>query len=206
MNNTPETHIQILQVEHLCSAPTLEAMPQEGIPEVAFVGRSNVGKSSLFNRITGRKNLAHTSSVPGKTQSFHSYEVTARVNGEDHLLHLIDLPGFGYAKFSKKKREYISRLTVEYMSSRDPLKGILLLNDIRRDPAEDELAIQALGFEYGIPVCIVATKADKVKRNDVKKRLKAIADKYHLQADDIIISGEKYQHDPVWQQILMLLG
>lgn len=203
MNTNAE--IKILRVDHLCSAPTLEAMPQEGMPEVALVGRSNVGKSSLFNRLTGRKNLARTSSVPGKTQSFHSYEVSARVNGDEQLLHLIDLPGFGYAKFAKKKREYISRLTVDYMASREPLRGILLLNDIRRDPAEDELAVQALGFEHGIPVCIVATKADKVKRNDVKKRLKAIADQYHLQAEDLIVTGEKYSTEPLWRQIFMLL-
>lgn len=186
------------------SATTLQALPDEGIPEVAIVGRSNVGKSTLINRLTRRKKMAYTSSVPGKTQGFFSYQVLSKQDGDKRTLHLVDLPGFGYAKFAKKKREYISRLTVEYIQHRHCLKGVFLLNDIRRDPAEDELSVQALGFESDVPINIVATKADKIKKHEVKKRLKDLAKGYNLEAEDLILTGEKLSVEPLWQRIFAL--
>ncbi|MCB0320296.1 MAG: ribosome biogenesis GTP-binding protein YsxC [Bdellovibrionales bacterium] len=197
----------VTSAELLSTATTLDAMPQEGVSEIAVIGRSNVGKSSLINRLTQRKKLAFTSSVPGKTQSFHSYEITLR-DEDAHLttFHLVDLPGFGYAKFAKKKREYISRLTVDYILSRDCLKGVMLLNDFRRDPEEDEQAIQNLAFENDISLIIVLTKADKLKRNEIEKRRKIIASQYGLEGGDVLISGEKYPTEPIWKRIASIVG
>lgn len=186
------------------SATTLQALPDEGVPEIAIVGRSNVGKSTLLNRLTGRKKLAYTSSVPGKTQAFHSYQVKSKRGGDSHTFHLVDLPGFGYAKFAKRKREYISRLTVEYVMHRHCLKGIFLLNDMRREPQEDELSIQALAFESEVPVSIVLTKSDKLKKQEIKKRQKEIAKAYNLEAEDLIVTGEKVSTGPLWKQIYAL--
>ena len=186
------------------SATTLQALPDDGIPEIAIVGRSNVGKSTLLNRLTGRKKLAYTSSVPGKTQSFHSYQVKAKQDGEENTLHLVDLPGFGYAKFAKRKREYINRLTVEYILHRHCLKGVFLLNDIRRDPQTDELSLQELAFESEVPLTIVLTKADKVKKGEIKKRSKEIAEQYHLEPEDLVITGDKYSAEPIWSRIYEL--
>ncbi|MCI5066117.1 ribosome biogenesis GTP-binding protein YihA/YsxC [bacterium] len=196
--------IKIKDVALHSSATTLQALPAEGIPEIAIIGRSNVGKSTLLNRLTGRKKLAYTSSVPGKTQSFQSYEVHTTYNGEEHLLHLVDLPGFGYAKFAKKKREYISRLTVDYIMHRHCLRGIFLLTDIRREPKEDELSIQSLTYENGVPLVIVLTKADKIKKGELKKRQKEVAAAYALEAEDLLITGEKLSTTSLWQQIHLL--
>lgn len=197
--------ITIMEAFLHSSATTLQALPAEGIPEVAIVGRSNVGKSTLLNRLVGRKKLAYTSSVPGKTQSFHSYQIQTKGGDDDrNTLHLVDLPGFGYAKFAKKKREYISRLTVEYILHRHCLNGVLLLNDIRRNPEEDELAIQELTGESETPLLIVLTKADKVKKNEIKKRQKEISKSYRLEPEDLLIAGDKIGVGPLWTQILEL--
>ena len=125
----------------------LKDLPKD-YPQIALLGRSNAGKSTLVNRLCNRKSLAKTSKTPGRTQEFNFFEVTYKANDELKKFHLVDLPGFGFAKFSKVKQNALSKNIVNYLTSDLPLLGILLLNDSRRTPKEDEFAIQKLCFNY----------------------------------------------------------
>ena len=136
---------------------------------MAFAGRSNVGKSSLLNRIVGRRSLAHTSKTPGKTQTLNVYEIA----GE---FYLVDLPGYGFAKVSKAKRAGFSKLISAYLSKRHGLIGVVWLLDIRRDPSRDDLAMADMIVERGTPALVAITKADKVSRTHRRHRLNVIAD------------------------------
>ncbi|KGO32023.1 GTP-binding protein YsxC, partial [Oenococcus alcoholitolerans] len=113
------------------SAVSKKQYPNDGLPEIAFVGRSNVGKSSLINTILDRKNLAHTSGQPGKTQTLNFYRL-------DKKLFFVDVPGYGFAKVSKKKREEFGQMVEEYLSSRPLLKGVVSLIDARHQPTADD--------------------------------------------------------------------
>jgi len=136
---------------------------------VAFVGRSNVGKSSILNRIIGRRSLAHTSKTPGKTRTLNVYDI----GGE---FYLVDLPGYGYAKVSKAERAGFSKLINAYLSKRHDLVGVVWLLDIRRDPSRDDLAIADVIVDRGTPALIAITKADKVSKSFRARRVKSIAE------------------------------
>ena len=198
--------IQVLESEFSRGVSSLDGLPDSELPEIAFVGRSNVGKSSLINRLTNRKNLARTSGTPGKTQELNFYSLTLRTEEEPKkLLHFVDLPGFGYAKFSKKKREYISRLTVEYVQQREQLRVICLLNDCRRVPEEDELALRELAFESGVHCLVVLTKFDKLKQSERAKLVNQISDAYGLEPQDLVRSGLKEPTQSLWERVLPLI-
>jgi GTP-binding protein len=139
-------------------------LPIDGLPEVAFAGRSNVGKSSLINRLLERRRLAHTSSTPGKTRQLNYYRV-------DNRLYLVDLPGYGYARGSKPARAHLGKLVESYLRGRRPLRAVLQLIDARREPTElDWLMIEWLRQE-GRPFLLVFTKADKVSRSQLNQCL-----------------------------------
>jgi len=180
-------------------------MPEEGLPEVAMVGRSNVGKSTLINRLTGRKNLAKTSNTPGRTQEINFFKIALFGEGGERTLLLSDLPGFGYAKFSKEKRENLNQLTVQYLRDREELKVVCLLNDSRRKPERDEIALQELLYSVGVHLLVVVTKFDKLKQKEKHKNLKAISEGYGLESSDLIVSGEKDPGAALWERVLMLL-
>ncbi len=133
------------------------------------MGRSNVGKSSLLNRIIGRRSLAHTSKTPGKTRTLNVYDI----NG---TFYLVDLPGYGFAKVSKVERAGFSKLISGYLSKRQDLIGVVWLLDIRHDPSRDDLAIGDVIVDRGTPALVAITKADKVSRNQRNRRWTAIAD------------------------------
>ena len=133
------------------------------------MGRSNVGKSSLLNRIIGRRSLAHTSKTPGKTRLLNVYEI-------DGQFYLVDLPGYGYAKVSKAERAGFSKLIKTYLSKRHELIGVVWLLDIRRDPSREDLEIAEMFVDRGTPALIAVTKADKVSRSHRNRRVKAIAE------------------------------
>jgi len=139
------------------------------LPQVAFVGRSNVGKSSLLNKIIGRRSLAHTSKTPGKTRHLNVYDI-------DNRFYLVDLPGYGYAKVSKTERASFSKLIKTYLSKRRDLIGVVWLLDIRRDPSREDLEIAEMFVDRGTPALIAITKADKVSRSHRNRRVQAIAD------------------------------
>ena len=143
--------MDINRAKYLQSATALDALPKSNIPEYAFSGRSNVGKSSLINMICGQKKLAITSSKPGRTQTINHFLI-------DDTWYLVDLPGYGYAKVSKKEREFWLRMKKRYIQERKNLVTLFLLIDIRISPMESDLNfIQMLG-ENGIPFVILFTK------------------------------------------------
>lgn len=194
----------IRDAEFLFGAPTLKAIRTQKLPEVAIIGRSNVGKSTFINRLTGRK-LARVSGSPGSTRELNFYRVAGSWHDVDHELCLVDMPGFGFAKLSKEAREAISRLSVDFLRQRRHLRVVILLNDCRREPGDDEYAIQSICASEGIPHLIVLTKFDTLRQNDKPKALKTIAQSYNLEPQDLLVTGEKMAVDPIWERVLAVI-
>jgi GTP-binding protein len=163
--------MKILRAELLQSCGKVSQFPSDGLPEVAFLGRSNVGKSSLLNALVGRKQLARTSGTPGKTRLIHFFHVVA---GGDEIA-LVDLPGYGWARVSRKERESWGKLVESYLEDRPPLRLAVLLQDLRRDFSEDETLLLDWLDERDVPWQVVVTKADKLKPMRRAKRLKELA-------------------------------
>ena len=191
----------IRAAEFLFGAPSLEAIRKQNPPEIAIIGRSNVGKSTFINRLTGRK-VARVSGNPGSTRELNFYQVSGSWSGVDKALCLVDMPGFGFAKLSKQAREEISRLAVDFLHNRRHLRAVVLLNDCRRDPQDDEFAIQALCADLGIPCVIILTKFDTLRQNDKPKALKNVAMGFNLDPSDLLYTGEKIDTDTIWQRLL----
>ena len=155
--------------------------PDDGKPEFLLVGRSNVGKSSFINTILSRKNLAYTSSKPGKTQTLNFYEV-------NNKFYLIDVPGYGYASTDKKSQTKFGLMIEEYLEKREELKRVFLLVDFRHTPTEDDLLMYNFLKYYNLPVTVVATKADKVGGSKKEKNLKDILRTMDLAVgDDLVV-------------------
>ena len=155
--------------------------PNQGLPEFLLVGRSNVGKSSFINSILSRKNLAYTSSRPGKTQTVNFYSV-------NNQFYLIDVPGYGYAATDKKTQSKFGMMIEEYLEKRDVLKRVFLLIDFRMKPTSDDLLMYNFLKYYNLPVTVIATKADKVGGSKKQKNLKTILDTLDLVVgDDLVV-------------------
>lgn len=194
--------ITVETAEFLQGATSLSDMPRDGVPEVALCGRSNAGKSTLLNRLTGRNKLARVSGTPGRTQEINFFNIRINAPNGRREIRLVDLPGFGFAKFSKKQRESLSRLTVQYLSERSQLSALLLLVDSKRVPEQDEQSIQQLCFERDLPLIVAATKIDRLTQKDSHKALKDIAGALGLQAGDLAVSGEKTSPERIWELLL----
>ncbi|MFC4760296.1 ribosome biogenesis GTP-binding protein YihA/YsxC [Fructobacillus durionis] len=154
--------MDVHNVEMVMSAVSPSQYPEDGRPEFALVGRSNVGKSSLTNTLINRKNFARTSSQPGKTQTLNFYSV------EDEM-YFVDVPGYGYAKVSKKKREEFGQMIETYISTRKQLRGVISLVDARHKPSEEDVMMYQWLDYYNIPILLVATKADKIARGKLNQ-------------------------------------
>lgn len=155
--------------------------PMEGKPEFLLVGRSNVGKSSFINSILSRKNLAYTSSKPGKTQTLNFYNV-------NDTFYLIDVPGYGYASVDKKTQNKFGMMIEEYLAKRTELKRVFMLIDFRHKPSEDDMLMYNFLKYYNLPVTVIATKADKVPGSKKQKNLKDILDTIDLVVgDDMVV-------------------
>ena len=151
-------------------------LPAETLPEIAFAGRSNVGKSSLINSLLNRKNLARTSSSPGKTVTINFYNVNEE-------FFLVDLPGYGYAKASLTERAKWGKMIEKYLGTRESLKAVVLLVDIRHAPTKDDVMMYNWIVETGLTPVIVATKLDKIKRSQKDKQLKLLRDTLGIKAN-----------------------
>jgi GTP-binding protein len=154
----------------------LKQLPVENRPEIALVGRSNVGKSSLINRLCNRRNLAKSSSTPGKTRTINYYLV-------NNQWYMVDLPGYGYAKVSKQERARWGKMIESYLSQRRQLKGVLHILDIRHPPSHDDILMKEWLSHQQIPVLIVATKADKISRGARARNLAVIIKELKLPVD-----------------------
>lgn len=159
--------MKITSAEFITSAVAEPGWPKDALPEIALIGRSNVGKSSLINSLTLRKGLAKTSSTPGKTRTINFYAINMEFR-------LVDLPGFGYAKVSHEERRSWEGMIGEYLSERRNLKGAFLILDPRRDAGEAELKLCDWIEGFGIPVTTVFTKIDKLSSNQLSSRLKVL--------------------------------
>lgn len=182
----------------LLSAANKSHYPQDDIPEVALAGRSNVGKSSFINTLLNRKNLARTSGKPGKTQLLNFFNI-------DDKLRLVDVPGYGYARVSKKEREKWGRMIEEYLTSRENLKAVVSLVDFRHEPSADDVQMYEFLKYYEIPVILVATKADKIPRGKWNKHESMIKKKLDFDTSDSFIifsSVTKEGLERSWDEIL----
>ncbi|MFD2116497.1 ribosome biogenesis GTP-binding protein YihA/YsxC [Paenibacillus yanchengensis] len=189
--------MKILDASFVISAVRSEQYPTDGLPEIALAGRSNVGKSSLINKMMLRKNLARASSQPGKTQQLNYY----LVNNE---IYLVDFPGYGYAKVSKARREQFGQMVESYVREREVLRLQLLVVDVRHDPTKDDQLMYEWLKHYDIPMVVVATKADKIPRSRWDKHLKAIRTTLQMGASDkvVLFSSETGQgRDELWSII-----
>ena len=189
--------MQVNNVSMNLSAVSSKQYPDEGYPEIALLGRSNVGKSSLINTLINRKSFARTSSTPGKTQTLNFYNI-------EDVLYLVDVPGYGFAKVSKKQREEFGVMIEEYLTTRSVLKGVVILVDGRHAPSDDDISMYQFVSYYHIPTLIVATKMDKVKKNQWNKTISQVKKTMNInQTDQLqLFSAEtKSGKDEVWDWI-----
>lgn len=161
---------------YLASAVRSDQYPAEQKPEIVFIGRSNVGKSSLINSLTRVRNLARVSSQPGKTQTINFYDVGLKIAGEEgrRAFYLVDLPGYGYAKIGKSQRAIWQRFIREYLLSSPSIRFVCQLIDARHAPMDSDIDMFRWLVEHDLPVLPVATKVDKVRKTSLDKQLAAI--------------------------------
>lgn len=188
-----------VKASFVISASKPSEFPRENLPEIAVVGRSNVGKSSLINSLTGQDGLARTSRTPGRTRLVNWFEV-------DGKFHLVDLPGYGYAEVSRDMRESWRPLIESYLSDRKTLAGVLLLIDVRRGPQDEELDFVPWLEAKQIPIVVALTKCDKLPKNkrmlEVTKAKKALG----LKRDPFAVSAQDGEGiDELWRGVTKLL-
>lgn len=178
------------------------AIPDTEYPEVAFAGKSNVGKSSLINSLMNRKSYARTSSQPGKTQTINFYNI-------NDCMYLVDLPGYGYANASPAVKAKWGKMIEKYLRKSANLKQVFLLVDIRHDPSENDKMMYNWIVDNGFRPVIIATKLDKLKRSQVAKHVKAVRTGLGLREDDILIpfsSETKQGLDVLWETVESYIG
>ena len=189
--------MKIYKADFITSGVNPEHYPEPLLPEVALAGRSNVGKSSFINKLVQRKALARTSSKPGKTQTLNFFNIYDEVM-------FVDVPGYGYAKVSKTEREAWGKMMEKYFTTREILKGVVLLVDIRHEPSADDVIMYDFLKYYDLSVIVVATKLDKIKRGQRDKQIAAIKRKLQFDGQDTFIpfsseTGEGV--DAAWEAI-----
>ncbi|TCN24540.1 ribosome biogenesis GTP-binding protein YihA/YsxC [Mesobacillus foraminis] len=172
--------MKVTNAEIVISAVRPSQYPEGALPEFALAGRSNVGKSSFINKMLNRKSLARTSSKPGKTQTLNFYLI-------NEILHFVDVPGYGYAKVSKKEREAWGKMIETYITTREQLKAVLLIVDLRHPPTADDKMMYDFLKHYEIPVIVIATKADKIPKSKWQKHLKITRETLDFDPEDAIV-------------------
>jgi GTP-binding protein len=191
----------IKSAEFVTSAVKKSQYPPEDLPEIAFAGRSNVGKSSLINTLVNRKRLVKTSSTPGRTQLINFFDI----NGN---LTFVDLPGYGYARVPAAVRKKWGPMIETYLSTRQSLKGVVIIMDIRRLPREEEHNLIHWLSHYSIASLLVLTKTDKLSKSRLIKQQAAIVNALAVAKEDVILFSAKTRRgrDAVWDAILTLTG
>ncbi|KEZ51201.1 MULTISPECIES: ribosome biogenesis GTP-binding protein YihA/YsxC [Metabacillus] len=172
--------MKVTSSEIVISAVKPDQYPDLDLPEIALAGRSNVGKSSFINKLLNRKNLARTSSKPGKTQTLNFYII-------NEIMHFVDVPGYGYAKVSKTEREAWGKMIETYFTKRRQLRAAVLLVDLRHAPSKDDVMMYEFLKHYDIPVMVVATKADKIPKGKWQKHMKVVRETLNKDPEDPMI-------------------
>ena len=165
--SSEKERLDIIQAQYVASAVRRDQFPEEALPEVAFIGRSNVGKSSLINSVCRHRGLARTSGTPGKTQTINFFKVLMREGEERRPFQLVDLPGYGYAKTGQEKRKIWSRFIADYFTQSPYLRLVCLLVDIRHAPMPSDIEMFRRLADKGLPLQLILTKADKISKNQV---------------------------------------
>jgi GTP-binding protein len=184
-------------VELVISAVRPDQYPEDGLPEFALAGRSNVGKSSFINKMIGRKSMARISSKPGKTQTLNFYKI-------EEKLFYVDVPGYGYAKVAKTEREAWGKMIERYITGREELKAVIQIVDLRHPPSRDDIAMYDFMKHYEIPCIIIATKADKIPKGKWDKHKKIVRETLEMEKGDplIVFSSETgLGKDAAWAEI-----
>ena len=189
----------IKSAEFVTSAVKTAQYPSEALPEIAFAGRSNVGKSSLINTLVNRKHLVKTSSTPGRTQLINFFDINKNLT-------FVDLPGYGYAKVPVAVRKKWGPMIETYLSTRQTLKGVVIIMDIRRLPREEEQNLIHWLAHYSIASILVLTKTDKLSKTKLIKQQAAIVQALSVAKEDVILFSAKTRRgkDAVWGAILSL--
>ena len=185
--------IKEVTLETVCGITS--TLPENDKPEIAFAGKSNVGKSSLINALMNRKSLARISATPGKTQTINFYNINREI-------YLVDLPGYGYAKVSEKDKEAWGKMIERYLHKSTMLKAVFLLIDIRHDPSKNDKMMYDWILHQGYEPVIIATKLDKLKKSQVAKQLKAIRTGLGLVGGTTVIpfsAKTKQGRDEIWE-------
>ena len=189
--------MKVHNVEMIGSFVREEQFPEDGLPEFALAGRSNVGKSSFINRMIGRKAMARISSKPGKTQQLNFYRI-------EEQLYFVDVPGYGYAKVSKSERAAWGKMIEKYFMGREQLRAVVLIIDIRHEPTNDDQMMYDFLKHYNIPVIVVATKADKIPKGKWDKHKKVVREVLQMEKEDplLVFSSEKgLGFEEAWAEI-----
>lgn len=187
--------IKSINLETVCGITS--TLPENDKPEIAFAGKSNVGKSSLINALMNRKSYARISATPGKTQTINFYNI-------NDVVYLVDLPGYGYAKVSEKEKEQWGRLIERYLHSSARLKAVFLLIDIRHEPSANDKMMYRWIVDQGYEPVIIATKLDKIKRSQIQKHIKMIREGLSLVPGTKVIpfsSSTKQGREEIWELI-----
>lgn len=185
--------IKEVTLETVCGITS--TLPENDKPEIAFAGKSNVGKSSLINALMNRKSLARISATPGKTQTINFYNINREI-------YLVDLPGYGYAKVSEKEKEAWGKMIERYLHKSTMLKAVFLLIDIRHDPSKNDKMMYDWILHQGYEPVIIATKLDKLKKSQVAKQLKAIRTGLGLVSGTTVIpfsAKTRQGRDEIWE-------
>ena len=184
--------IRSLELETVCGITS--TLPENTLPEIAFAGKSNVGKSSLINGLMNRKSFARTSATPGKTQTINFYNINQE-------LYLVDLPGYGYAKVSEQEKKKWGQMIERYLHQSKQLRAVFLLIDIRHAPSANDKMMYDWNLSQGYQPIIIATKLDKLKRSQVQKQVKVVRQGLGLSKDSILIpfsAVTKQGRDEIW--------
>jgi GTP-binding protein len=187
--------IKKVDLETVCGITS--CLPENDRPEIAFAGKSNVGKSSLINALMNRKSYARISATPGKTQTINFYNI-------NDALYLVDLPGYGYAKVSEREKEKWGKLIERYLKESKQLRAVFLLIDMRHEPSQNDILMYDWILQHGFEPIIIATKLDKLKRSQIQKHVKMIKEGLRVVPGTKIIpfsAVTKQGRDEIWELV-----